>query len=349
MKKKCASLLATIGIFLLSPPGGAEPPEGAVSLGSHPVREKRKSDPAEKKPLPPDIRHAKYGPYERNILNFWRARSRKPTPVVVYIHGGGWHGGTMAEALPPAGRVGLWNTRAYLKAGISVASIAYRLTPKNPLPAPVYDAARAIQFIRSKAREWNLDKRRLVVEGRSAGATTSLWLAYHDDLADPKSPDPVKRESTKPALAVAEIPQTCIDPKLAVQWVGPRILEHYMIPMSVGLRSAREVLAAYDKYKAVFREFSPYFHVDKNDPPTLLLAWGSTVVPAVNKGHAIHHPILSWKLKQKADRVGAKCDFILLSTRSEKPLYKFVVDYVESKLLGPPARKKASSRRGGKK
>jgi len=62
---------------------------------------------------------------------------------------------------------------------------------------PLGDAARALQFVRSKAAEWNIDKTRIGATGGSAGACSSLWLAFHDDLADPKSSDPVARESTR--------------------------------------------------------------------------------------------------------------------------------------------------------
>ncbi len=48
-----------------------------------------------------------------------------------------------------------------------------------------------------KADDWNVDKTRVAAYGGSAGAGTSLWLAFHDDLADPKSADPVLRESSR--------------------------------------------------------------------------------------------------------------------------------------------------------
>ena len=47
--------------------------------------------------------------------------------------------------------------------------------------------ARAIQFLRTKAKEWNFNPARIAVIGGSAGAASSLWLAYHDDMADPKA------------------------------------------------------------------------------------------------------------------------------------------------------------------
>src|SRR5262249_24723991 len=62
----------------------------------------------------------KYGPHERNVLDLWKAPSSEPTPLVVFIHGGGFHAGSK-ELLRDAFR------DACLDAGISVMSINYRL------------------------------------------------------------------------------------------------------------------------------------------------------------------------------------------------------------------------------
>ena len=72
---------------------------------------------------------------------------------------------------------------------------AQGVTP--PVQAPMHDTARALQFLRSMAAEWRIDTTRIGAAGGSAGACTALWLAYHDDLADPAGPDPVARESTR--------------------------------------------------------------------------------------------------------------------------------------------------------
>ena len=55
----------------------------------------------------------------------------------------------------------------------------------------------SLQTIRSKAKEWNLDPERIACYGGSAGAGISLWLAFHEDLADPNSDDPIARQSTQ--------------------------------------------------------------------------------------------------------------------------------------------------------
>ena len=96
-----------------------------------------------RKPTGPARTHANvaYGNDERNVLDFWQAEGVGPRPLLIYIHGGGWMKGDK-RAMKNAGE--------YLKEGISVASINYRLVPKHPLPTPVHDAARAVQFLRFK-------------------------------------------------------------------------------------------------------------------------------------------------------------------------------------------------------
>src|SRR5689334_12464802 len=42
----------------------------------------------------PDLAEVKYGPHQRNVLDLWKAKSDKPAPLVVFIHGGGFHGGS---------------------------------------------------------------------------------------------------------------------------------------------------------------------------------------------------------------------------------------------------------------
>ena len=110
----------------------------------------------------------RYGKHERHILDFWKAPSDNPTPLVFVIHGGGWQGGSK-ERLHR-----FVDTAALLKEGISVVAINYRLMAHSqdvepPVKAPLLDAARALQFVRCKADEWNIDKARIGAAGGSAG------------------------------------------------------------------------------------------------------------------------------------------------------------------------------------
>jgi acetyl esterase len=75
----------------------------------------------------PDISGEKYGPHERNVLDLWKAKADKPTPLVVFIHGGGFRAGDKSQVSPLL-------LEHCLKAGISVAAINYgsRSTPPSP-------------------------------------------------------------------------------------------------------------------------------------------------------------------------------------------------------------------------
>ena len=70
----------------------------------------------------------------------------------------------------------------------------------------------------ARPSEWNIDKTRIGAIGGSAGACSSLWLAFHDDMADPKSSDPIARESTRLTCAAVNVAQTSLDPKQMKEW-----------------------------------------------------------------------------------------------------------------------------------
>src|SRR4051794_18473810 len=155
----------------------------------------------------PDLADVKYGPHERNVLDLWKAKADRPTPLVVFIHGGGFRAGDKSGVPLPL-------LRRCLDAGISVASINYRFSQHAPFPAPMLDGARVVQFLRSKAGEWNLDPTKVAASGGSAGAGMSLWLGFHDDLADTSSDDPVARQSTRLTCMGVLGAQSSYDPRV---------------------------------------------------------------------------------------------------------------------------------------
>lgn len=274
--------------------------------------------------IPPTHTDVAYGPFERNVLDFWKAEGEGPRPLFVYIHGGGWAGGDKKQKTS--------QYAPYQSKGISCAAINYRLTPANPLPAPVHDAARAIQFLRSKAAEWNIDSKHIAVSGGSAGACTSMWLLLHDDLADPKATDPVLRESTRVCAAAAGVGQVSIDPKVIEGWLGPNVLKHRMINFAVGEPSIDEALKNYDKHQALYFEFSPYNHVDAQDPPLFMTYRGDMTLPSKDAGHGIHHPVYGVKMKEKSDEVGHECH-LLIPGHSTPDQYANATDFLIAKLL----------------
>ena len=216
----------------------------------------------------PTLSEVRYGAHERNVLDFWKAESAEPTPLAFVIHGGGWTSGGKERVDRFA------DVSALLQAGISVAAINYRYTSQAkadgvepPVKAPMHDAARALQFVRSQAAKWNLDKDRVGAAGGSAGACSSLWLAFHDDLADPKSDDPVARESTRLQCAGAIGAQTTLDPQQMSDWTPNSKYGGH----AFGFGSFAEFLAGREKISPWIAEYSPYALANAGDPPVYLI------------------------------------------------------------------------------
>src|SRR5204863_748197 len=94
----------------------------------------------------PDYADVSYGEHPNDKLDLWLAKSDKPTPLVVFIHGGGFVGGDKSSASSAA-------IKQCLDAGVSFASINYRFRTEAAINTVLRDSARAIQFLRHQADE----------------------------------------------------------------------------------------------------------------------------------------------------------------------------------------------------
>lgn len=273
--------------------------EGKKYLAAHPL-------------LPnPDYYDLSYGPHLKQVLHFWKAESEKPTPVLFFIHGGGWMGGGRLSGLS-----GMLSNM--LNAGISVASIEYRFIPEAtddgvvpPVKGPLHDAARALQFVRSKAAEWNIDKQRIGASGGSAGACSSLWIAFHPDLADPKSDDPVARESTRLWCAAVDGAQTTLDPQQMKEWTpNSRYGGH-----AFGFTGDREKnISQFDEFLAKretilpwIAEYSPFALVSSDDPP-VFLSYSTPPALGQEQKDPTHTSNFGVKLQEECKAKGVECE-----------------------------------------
>lgn len=251
---------------------------------------------------PPTVADLAYGSHPKQVLDFYKAASDKPTPLVFYIHGGGWvHG----EKRP----ISVAN---YLKAGISVVSIQYRFTTDAvaeghwpPVEWPLHDAARALQTVRSKAKEWNIDKTRIGATGGSAGACSSLWLAFHDDMADPKSSDPIAQESTRLWCAAVTVPQTSLDPQQMKEWTPNSKYGGH----AFGFLSFNDFLAGREKVLPWIKEFSPYEHVSSDDPP-IYMDFKEPPALGQDQKDPTHTANFGVKLQEHCKEKGVACELV---------------------------------------
>jgi acetyl esterase/lipase len=262
-------------------------------------------------PIQPD-ENVSYGSHRMQVIYFWRANSDKPTPLLVYIHGGGWSGGDRSVArhmLQPA-----------LDAGISVASIEYRTIKDStqdglvpPVMGPMFDCARALQFCRSKAKEWNLDKTKVALAGGSAGACTSLWLAFHDDLADPQSADPIARESTRVVCAAVSGAQTTLDPHQMREWTPNSKYGAHAFGIAADAKTKTSSFQMfYDARENILpwiKDYSPYELVTNDDPPVGLFYTAPPNLGQEEKDPT-HTANFGVKLKEHCDAKQVACDLV---------------------------------------
>jgi len=272
-----------------------------------------------RRPQPPAPDHAdiRYGPHERNVLDLWLAKSETPTPFVIYYHGGGFRGGDKRT-------INIQLLSKLREAGVSVAAANYRLTNVAPFPAQMLDSARALQFLRHHAKDYNLDPKRVGATGGSAGAGISQWLAFHDDLADPKAEDPILRESTRISCAVVYAAQTSYDPRFIQKLFNTEQVDAALIPF-FGMKDAGDV--ADPKFHPLFREASMIDHATADDPPIMLFypQPNKPLPPNSPGGQHIHHPKFGVVLKEKLDKLGVQC---IVRFREQYPQGAPINDYV---------------------
>ncbi len=125
--------------------------------------------PAQKPPQPPpgmkalrDVDYVGDG-NRRQMLDLYvpEARSGKPRPLIVFIHGGGWENGSKETC----GVI-----FSFMKGGgYAGASLNYRLTDQGPWPAQIHDVKAGIRWLRAHAAEHGIDPDRIAVMGISAG------------------------------------------------------------------------------------------------------------------------------------------------------------------------------------
>jgi acetyl esterase len=236
------------------------------------------------------------------VLDFYQAKTTKPAPLLIHIHGGGFVAGGKRQGVN-AGVVQALNAT-----GMHFASINYRFVDGKDVifPVPQFDGARAVQFLRTKASEWKIDPKRLACFGGSAGAGISLWIGFHDDLADPDNADPVLRQSSRISAIGSMGGQPTYDPIKIRELIGGRAWEHPSILKVYGAKDADELLHPTPAMQRLYDESSAITWLTKDDPPVFMIYnEADGPLPADAKpGQGIHHPNFGRMLKKPMDELG---------------------------------------------
>jgi acetyl esterase/lipase len=150
--KKCLGTLVLVGAVVMhaAPLAGQELSAGVTV----PYR------------VAPNITYLTANNFEAKLDVYARRDVTTPQPTLIWIHGGGWTGGTKDSAL--------FRFMPYLEMGWNVVNVEYRLARVSPAPAAVEDCLCALRWVIRNADEYNFDVDKLVVSGSSAGGHLAL-------------------------------------------------------------------------------------------------------------------------------------------------------------------------------
>ncbi|WP_051633404.1 alpha/beta hydrolase [Thermonema rossianum] len=257
-----------------------------------------------------------YDTHRLTTFDIFLPESNAPTACVVYIHGGGFSSGDKSwiyesEELRE-------DVRAFLRAGVAVATINYRLLESNEKEGVrkcLNDAKRALQFMRYHHRALNLDKEKFVLCGSSAGGGIALWLATNDDLQEVNHSDPVLRESSRVKAAALYATQASYD--IEGRWIHEVFADFNFsmtdLTMLLGTSKFFQVygVGSWEEYQstetALYRtQVDMLAFLSADDPPLWIYSTGTPNGPPANQSALYHHPFHAREIKKYADAAGVK-------------------------------------------
>jgi len=121
-----------------------------------------------------DVEYARAGDLPLQLDLYLPDGAHAPVPIILSIHGGGWHGGDK-QASPGT---------HFTEYGYAVAAINYRLIHQGTFPAQIYDCKAAVRWLRANAAKYGLDARRIGVWGASAGGHLAALLGTSGGVKD---------------------------------------------------------------------------------------------------------------------------------------------------------------------
>jgi acetyl esterase/lipase len=151
------------------------------------------------------------------LLVYLPPKEKSNGTSLIICAGGGYH--HLAMCIHVENVVRLLNDQ-----GITVFGLKYRTNyGKNDVAADALaDGKRAVRLVRSRAAQWNIDPKRVGVQGYSAGANLCLNLISHFDGGDTNATDQVERISSRPDFCV-----------LMSTWSNGKTLDHFPLNQQV--------------------------------------------------------------------------------------------------------------------
>ncbi|MCX6133407.1 MAG: alpha/beta hydrolase [Ignavibacteriales bacterium] len=122
--------------------------------------------------ITPNVIYSTANGYDCKLDVYARNNPGVTTPTVIFIHGGGWVGGTKEGTV--------MNLMPYFEMGLNVVNVEYRLARVSLAPAAVQDCRLALRWIFKNAKQYGFDTTKIIVSGGSAGGHLALTTGMLD-------------------------------------------------------------------------------------------------------------------------------------------------------------------------
>ena len=242
-----------------------------------------------------------------------------PLPVVMWIHGGGWRGGSKGNG----GRA-----RDITKRGFALVDVEYRLSGEAIFPAQIEDCKTAIRWVRANAKKYNLDPNRIGAWGSSAGGhLVALMGLTHDEKAF---------ETKEHSEYSSEIQAVC-------NWFGPTDflrmndfegrIDHDATESPESLVIGAPIQENKDKVAAA----NPITYVSKNDPPMLIMHGEKDLSVPYNQSELLYAVMQKAKLDVTLYKVvNADHGFRNATEDTPESLFEMSAQFLEKHLKSVP-------------
>jgi len=167
----------------------------------------------------PNVTYLTANNYDSKLDLYLSRDESRPAPTLIYIHGGGWTGGSKEGSI--------LSIVPYLEMGWNVVNVEYRLARVSLAPAAVEDCLCALRWVIRNAKQYNIDPNRLVLTGNSAGGHLALTTGMIPASAGLDRFCPGKEELKVAAIinwyGITDVPDILEGPNIqtyAVAWLG---------------------------------------------------------------------------------------------------------------------------------
>jgi acetyl esterase/lipase len=164
--------------------------------------------------------------------------------------------------------------------GYAVASADYRLSTQAKFPAPVHDLKAAIRFLRGHASQWRLPSKKIVIAGDSAGGHLAALVGVSNGNAVLEGTAGADRSESSDVNGIISF-YGAADLTTILNQSTPRGLKVRIPALELLLGGQPEALPD------LARLASPVFHVDRHDPPLLLLHGDQDPQMPINQSHQL--------------------------------------------------------------